>query len=625
MCTYDYTPYTGCRDGEQHFYIQWVKCKKAVQTNKYCTLEGSTKLEHLSKLSSNVLSCPIHGLVAVQQPLLDSLPLATVEELGVRDSSDGKTGGARVRTKAHHDLSISKDTPHEQLPRRDRDPWAAGRRESESSDSESSSRIKAPSRAVDEGLSAHGVPRKRSTPPTREKTHRRARSADLSVPSSQPSSVHHTHSKVLLQRRAESETQEQETQPVTKSTTKNATSRPKQTLDIPIGPGKMGLPASPDVHRLANELHRSKSEALLRDCEEPQSKPDGPTEQTTGSSDGSPDHNSELPFSNGPPCRGRRSGSSSMRNRSVDTSMRRIYGNAVPEEDEEEPLQTQRPELARGPSVVPQPKTASPIERMRGSGSTQVPFPKPASRLARHEELDTTRLSSLQIPERIDGHQRPVSRSSATSSPGQDKSRPSFRSIKSLRYGGAPYHTRVPEEIAFLSSFGATRFDGQIDEGHIWAAANEHMSSPSTSSGSPKADNAAHAFEPNQAPSSSGRESVDSGYLSGHQQQPQRGGKSPTASAVGLGITGLTVGHKGGNSSLPCSQHGQDARDGPVPEIQNLNGLPPCALPVSLASLPSETVGKGGKTPLLQRMGLKKKISGLWERGGQKEIGAIEG
>jgi hypothetical protein len=87
-------------------------------------------------------------------------------------------------------------------------------------------------------------------------------------------------------------------------------------------------------------------------------------------------------------------------------------------------------------------------------------------------------------------------------------------------------------------------------------------------------------------------------------------------------------------------QQQQHKRPVPAPLPLNLQqhwgpggGLPPCALPVSLMSPgfqsdgDASTVGKGAKATLLQRMGLRRKFSGLvlWDRDrGGREVG-VEG
>ncbi|KAK1753189.1 hypothetical protein QBC47DRAFT_363008 [Echria macrotheca] len=67
MCLYDYTPYIGCSDGEQHFYLQWMKCNKAADRNEYCPLDKSVPVEELRDFSGNVLCCPMHRHIVVQQ------------------------------------------------------------------------------------------------------------------------------------------------------------------------------------------------------------------------------------------------------------------------------------------------------------------------------------------------------------------------------------------------------------------------------------------------------------------------------------------------------------------------------------------------------------------------------
>jgi hypothetical protein len=91
---------------------------------------------------------------------------------------------------------------------------------------------------------------------------------------------------------------------------------------------------------------------------------------------------------------------------------------------------------------------------------------------------------------------------------------------------------------------------------------------------------------------------------------------------------------------LGLAQQHQQQHKRPVPAPLNFQqhggpggGLPPCALPVSLMSPgfqsdgDASTVGKGAKATLLQRMGLRRKFSGLvlWDRDrGGREVG-VEG
>jgi hypothetical protein len=207
------------------------------------------------------------------------------------------------------------------------------------------------------------------------------------------------------------------------------------------------------------------------------------------------------------------------------------------------------------------------------------------------------------------------------------------------------------EETASIRSTRSRRLEEQITEARKWAAAREHMPALPGARG-PMTDVLAHMSTPNLAlgaPISyssavplpmAGRESVDSGYRSGH--QPQRSWETVVSAESVEGGARATAG-KGGRNTLqkapppqpqpqqqlqgPAGQQQQQQR--PIPAPLQLGRLPPCALPVSLLSpsLQSDadagSVGKGGKR---QRMGLRKKISGLlWDRGGQRELGAVEG
>ncbi|KAK5662529.1 hypothetical protein OQA88_8441 [Cercophora sp. LCS_1] len=67
MCIYDFTPYIGCLEDKQHYYVQWMKCNKAIQLNRYCPFDKSVPVEELRKISGNVLSCPVHRHIAIQQ------------------------------------------------------------------------------------------------------------------------------------------------------------------------------------------------------------------------------------------------------------------------------------------------------------------------------------------------------------------------------------------------------------------------------------------------------------------------------------------------------------------------------------------------------------------------------
>ena len=177
------------------------------------------------------------------------------------------------------------------------------------------------------------------------------------------------------------------------------------------------------------------------------------------------------------------------------------------------------------------------------------------------------------------------------------------------------------------------------------------------------ADVLAHmSSEPNLAAAAAGaggmhvqRGSVDSGYRSGaapqvqgYHHQVQRSWEGVVSSSSGNSGEGRRVGRGVLVKAPPPAHHhhpaaaaaaaaapvglGLQRPTAPVPLI--LGRLPPCALPVALVSPgfrsdgAEDVVGpmrKGGKGGLKERMGLRKKISGLlWDRGGQREVG-VEG
>ncbi|KAK1776679.1 hypothetical protein QBC45DRAFT_332425 [Copromyces sp. CBS 386.78] len=68
MCTFCYTPYIGCPKGRRHYYLQWLKCKTAIRNgHSYCPIGESTEVRELQKLSGNILACPFHTHIAIQQ------------------------------------------------------------------------------------------------------------------------------------------------------------------------------------------------------------------------------------------------------------------------------------------------------------------------------------------------------------------------------------------------------------------------------------------------------------------------------------------------------------------------------------------------------------------------------
>ncbi|KAK4235815.1 hypothetical protein C8A03DRAFT_36326 [Achaetomium macrosporum] len=648
MCTYDYTPYTGCGGGEQHYYIQWVKCTKAAENGRYCSLESSTEVE-LGKLSSNVLSCPLHGPIAVQQYVLEPANAARLDEDAgrrrARSTARTRNASSRSRTPGRAASSRDFDQPARKqirgrTPRREIAP--------ESSDSESSSSPVARHRAS--RLRDREPTERRRSRPAQGNHHRRSVSADVALPPPTPPTLpsRYGRSHVSLPLNPDLEAQAEESQA---SNAESQQSRPKTTLNIPLSSGVVGLPSSPDMHRRAS-VHRSRSEGMLRPGEAAQVEPIQPVSRTMSpSSDSSPDHNGELPFST-PVRRGRRAGVRSNRERSVDTTMRRIDEHVVPEEND----QITREASATRPSESGHSATTSPEPLHQGTDAPRPLTVATAPRITHHRRQDSRpRLDSLQIPMQRDHYQRDAYSAPTATPPETDINMgiPLRGRTKSLRQVDLPLTVLNPpsqrnEETASIRSTRSRRLEDQITEGRKWAAAREHMPALSGIRG-PMADVPAHMFTPNLAlgaASSSavplplaGRESVDSGYRSGH--QPQRSWETIKSAESGDGGsgTGRAAAGKGGRNTLQkapppqlqLQQQGQGAQQQPrpVPEPLQLNRLPPCALPVSLMSpsfqpdADASSVGRGGKR---QRMGLRKKISGLlWDRGGQRELGAVEG
>ena len=638
MCTYDYTPYTGCKDGEQHFFIQWMKCHKAVENNRYCSMRKSTQTKALSRLSSNVLACPLHGPIAVQQHVLDSLSAESLEGVNARGRHQ-ETERPRPRLSRTTKEVVPRES-FERGPRKEvRKRRPARDTSPASSDSDSSVSLVRPK--TSDGVkraTERSFPERRKTSIAHEASHRRANSADFRRPS-RALSVHHVRSEASLPRASETEAVPEV--PPLLTTLPNGT-RPKASLAIPTGNGVIGLPSSPDMHHRANAVHRSKSESVLRQEEEAPAESIEPVPRTTyqSASDSSPDHASEqLPFSNPTARRGRRTGARSVRDRSVDTVMRRIDEHVVPE-DVEAPGESTRRETGHIRASISttsrSSRVASPEPQHRHTHTRSLSPPQPIAD-------PRPQLHNLQIPKQREQYQRGGSPASASPPQPAEASRPQSR--KSLRHGKSASnlnpHASPPQphhdpETASLRSTRSRRFEDQVAEGRKWAAAREHMPIHGTmaSSSVPRGltDVLAYMSEPNlplAGPNHAGRESIDSGYRSGtgygphyHQRQrsremnsvvpPKRLQKAqPQEEIKGLGEVEQQ------------QQQQQVPRHVPAPlDLSSMGRLPPCALPVSLMSpgLPGATRvtssegSEKAKVSLLQRMGFRKK----WGRGGRE-------
>ncbi|KAK4132642.1 hypothetical protein BT67DRAFT_443542 [Trichocladium antarcticum] len=662
MCTYDYTPYTGCHDGQQHFYIQWMKCDRARDNNKYCSLQKSTEAEVLRKLSTNVLSCPLHGPIAVQQQIFDALQQKTPDGIASRyqreqtEEPRARNTTRRGRTSEKRSEPPARKEVRKRRPVRDVHPG--------SSDSESSSDSPVRPRTADgpKRPPASELAERRKTSMVRGNLHRRASSAEL-LPAARVLPMRLGRSEVSLPLKSEPEAQVDD---VPKQT------GPRSILKSPMCRGIIGLPSSPDM------LHRAKSEGLLRQVKDDQGEPVEPTARNTisPSSDSSPDHSSEqVPFGNGTSRRGRRAGARSIRDRSVDTVMRRIDEHVIAEGID-------------GPEVGARQSTSPPRASISTPRSSTTTSPEPQNRefsMAQCIVATTSsgapiygnddprpRLHTLRIPQQGDPHFRGASPASAATPLQQDSPQQSLRVRNSFRHASSPASalniTISPQrndETSSIRSTKSRRFEDHVADGRKWAtAARAPMpingaavaaAAAATASRSPPTDVLlAHMSEsslPLAAPGtalSAARESIDSGYRSGpgHQHHRQRSrdvGAAAAEKGTGTG-TGTGAGCGGGGRLLqktpphPRQLPGQDGMQGPgaapAPASDSwplgVQGLPPCALPVSLMSpgLQSEfdvSVGKPGKVSLLQRIGLRKKFGGrLWDRGGQRDVG-VEG
>ncbi|KAJ4291313.1 hypothetical protein N0V88_006317 [Collariella sp. IMI 366227] len=570
MCTYDYTPYTGCEAGEQHYYIQWVKCTKATENRRYCSLQKSTEVEQLRKLSTNVLSCPLHGPVAVQQYILDAANQPTQEDDQERSRARSTTRRGDLTSRSRTPARTSSDRDFERPVRRESHRRKLPRAAPESSDSES------PKPPADDGPRSAMMRRRQMA---RKNPHRRSLSADMVLLPPPTLTMQHGRSNASLPLRADSEDS-------SFTMTEPQTAGLKSSLEIPRIPGIIGLPSSPDMHRQAG-VHRSRSEGLLRQTIASQLESSQPPSSNNISPDNSPDRDPELPFSS-PGRRGRRTATRSVRDRSVDTVMRRIDEHVVSEE--------------------------TPPER-RGSATNT---PEPPHNFSHPRRELKPRLNNLQIPKPSDNFQRDaysaptatLPDSEITSdlpsviAPNPPPSQPRHHLLRpALSPPPSILSHRTADDAASIRSGRSRRFEDQVVEGRKWAAARDHMplSTVTASPRGPATDVLAYMSEPNLAlgitnntnngappPVLAARESVDSGYRSGHQRNLLQ--KMPPPSQF----------QSQAQQQLPAqierqkSPSPQGIERKHVPPPLDLRGLPPYQ---SDGKVPARVRESAGKTP----------------------------
>ncbi|KAK0710485.1 hypothetical protein B0T21DRAFT_376667 [Apiosordaria backusii] len=611
MCTYDYTSYTGCKQGEQHFYIQWMKCSKAVETGgKYCPPELSVEVDAIRKLSGNVLSCPVHGPIAIEQHEFDFV----VAKFPVEQQNQPMRRG-RSRTASRRGTSVSRSnrTPKtdtfgrnfEELPQKKRRESRAVS-PTESINSESSGTIPARPRTSD-GLKK--ADRSRSQDRRRSSvahSHRRVSSADLNLMPRRASTLRQSNGDKALDPPAEipehAEVQEEES--------RGRQPRPKTTVHIPAGNGLVGLPSSPDMNK-RSPVNRAKSESRPTPTDSVTARLDTSLPQSTslGSSDSSPEHPSEpLPFGQSGTRRPsvRRSGTRSIR-KSTDEVMGRIDENVAQGEDDDQ--------IQAGGLHI----TTTGIAR---SGTTRT---SRSSRIGISPESESD--FKFPPPPNRSNNSSPISRRGSETRPPVP---PSPLSPVFPRYNSS--YNDETSSLRSNQSKTSRRFEDQVAEGRKWAAAREqHMSFLANTANN-------NLSEPNlPLASQSRRESADSGYRSGQAQLPMPPNSPPSRHATPNPTQQeqkrRTLQKHNGQTpyqtdlGLPSPNTMSQRRPTPL----QLGNVPPCALPVSLYS-PSP-LGQGqsgtssgevspgnmkGKVPLFQRMGLKKKISGLWEKSGNQ-------
>ncbi|KAM7188102.1 hypothetical protein V8F33_010865 [Rhypophila sp. PSN 637] len=657
MCTYDYTPYRGCAKGQQHFYLQWMKCNKALENgNRHCPLHESVEVEELKKLSGNVLFCPLDNPISVQQHEFLFLagddqddhpqkPMQT-EEFRARSRSARSIRG-RPTTLYSTDRSPENSfgervrrTARKKAPRDLSPPSPA----SDCSDSP----IPRPKTASGvKRLDDHKVLENHKTL-ARTRSHRRASSVEwaplptVKVTRPRPSDDDH------------------------KARPSRSDSVPKVEEEVPkqpIGPGplspgmraRLGLPASPDMHRRNSLIQRSRSESPMK--AEFQFPVDGPaTDPEFGhplfTQDSSPEQRPE-PFSGQPPVRRARTTRTRSRT-SEESMMRRIVEDRRAEEESTTRLMPtpKRDVKMTFPDHEHQPDQAVGL----GLGQMQTDgkrLTRAKRRIARSKSPDLT--VDVPLPQRRRQYVREepsssnlVAFASQTASPEPPAADNQFSYVNtSIRASRTAPDTDEDDAARVLQqkreARKSRRYEEQVAEAKKWAAArDQHFSEsvPNLPAAYDKSYLPPHQSPPEPSWLGGPRQSNDSGYLSqshsgqqqGKPQLPQRRNtlhKSQHKAQISGTSTATTV-------SMAQSESTSEMDAGNMKEYQQLAMRQPLTVKqevVHVTALPPPAGhpddGSGqvvGKASLLKRMGLKRKISSLWERnGGVNGAAAVAG
>ncbi|KAK4466062.1 hypothetical protein QBC42DRAFT_259919 [Cladorrhinum samala] len=595
MCTYSFTPYVGCKGGQQHYYLQWMKCSNALENgDKFCPMDQSVESDALRQLSRNVLSCPIHTPIVVQQHMFE---FAQAENVPPTPRSRARRGNMTPKTRTPKSGTFGRF--EEQVPRRKR---ASTRDHSPASSIDIDSDSDAARPKTSDGVKRpEREDRGRSTGLRDKPHHRRVNSADLEMLPARASTTRQSQRKTERPSRPQKEAPEQTEQAtkeeVSEEKPKGKSPKITHTLDIPsagpVGIGITGLPYSPDIYR------RPSSTELTKTDESAKSEPENKAEtavspvallacnSNTGS-DSSPVQQTEpLPFSSSLASRRGRRVARSLRMSSEESPMTRID-----EHDGQEPVH----ELPRSGSRPVSRSSTSRVPSRRGTPHlSQDAFIPPVPPLS----------PGLHTPRGF-GEFPPLSPRS-------------FRTTFSYEGSG--------DASSVKSGRSRKGYEEQVADAKKWVEARGSM--PINHGGSGNItdlvmQNPRKMSEPNLV---AGRDSsIDSGYKSGQGNLQRRGSEAAVETDAAklqktMSASGLSQAHRPPPLQLVGAHAGR---------------LPPCALPVSLYS-PAVVQGtpqaaaaaaaaaaaeqEQAKKPLLQKMGLRKKISGLVGKGRSKEVG----
>ncbi|KAK4160864.1 hypothetical protein QBC43DRAFT_324762 [Cladorrhinum sp. PSN259] len=599
MCTYDYTPYIGCKGGQQHYYLQWMKCSKALENgDQFCPLDQSVETDSLRQLSRNVLSCPIHAPIVVQQYEYEFIQATTVPDSlpTPRTMIRARRGNQTPKSRTPKSGNFGRTFEEQGLRRkrasaRDLSP-ASSDSESEVARPKTSDGVKRPEREE----------RGRSAAP-REKSHRRVNSADVDALPLRSSTVRKSQRNIErppLPQPEGSEQTEHSQREVTREKPKTKSPRTTHNLDIPaaVGVGISGLPSSPDIYRRPSEMHRAKSQETLKqdgkkkadttDTSPINVSPSTFLASNTGS-DSSPINQSEpLPFSQPLAARRGRRSTRSVRKSTEESAMTRI-DELIGQEPVEEPVSS----------------SSRPVSR---SSTSRVPSRHATPRLSQDAFIPP-------VPPISPGFSSPRGFGTFPEPPLSPRS---FRTNFSFETGG--------DASSIKSGRSRKGYEEQVADAKKWVAARESMPINNGGSGNITDLVMQSPRKMSEPALVNGRDSsMDSGYRSGQTQVQRRGSEATVMTARMDGGAKL-------QKTMSPSSLSQAHRPPPLQLVGAHAGrLPPCALPVSLYSpaVPGQgnpaslaaVVNEKDKVAVLQKMSLRKKLSGLVRKGDGKDVG----